>query len=156
VLKQHFAREIVHVQLTHPRFEGLLDLQHGIPHCGVQLFLFLRELAVLRECDGDVRGVAVLLATHVEQAQVVFTDQFVVGLCGVALVQDGIAGARAADAVVPAAFAAVLEAELSEFSLCKLLHVVDLLLGFAHHFQVGFRWHVVYVLHYFDFYGLFD
>ena len=88
----------------------------GAQHRLVDEFLLRRELAVGGKGAGDVRGVAVVLAAHVEQAEL--AQPLVVGRGRVAVVQDGRVGATGADArVAHVAHAAPSVAEVAEDGL---------------------------------------
>lgn len=64
---------------------GQIRLQHGI----VDDFLLVGKFSTDWERGGDIRRVAIVLRSHVEEAHVAVFDLLLVGSVGVAVMQDG-------------------------------------------------------------------
>eukprot|EP00050_Salpingoeca_kvevrii_P006093 m.287376 g.287376 ORF g.287376 m.287376 type:complete len:522 (+) comp11763_c0_seq1:119-1684(+) len=143
------VRKTVHVLVGHTgldlRKDSTVRLQDGV----VNDLLVLGKLAVGRERAGDVRSVAVVLASHVKKAHVAILDLLVIGSSRVAVVQRGAVVATATDARVRLeAHATVVVAIVTKHALKLVL--VEARADVAHDFLVREARDLVGVTHHID------
>mmetsp|Transcript_124187 Transcript_124187/g.362435 ORF Transcript_124187/g.362435 Transcript_124187/m.362435 type:complete len:216 (-) Transcript_124187:564-1211(-) len=111
----------VHVLVADPRADGPLHRQRRLPDGFVYGALLRRERPRHRIRAGHVGRVAVVLRAHVAQSQAARLHRLWVRLSGVAIVQDGVALAGRADAVIAYARAAAEGGVVAEGGLCHVL-----------------------------------